>query len=342
VELAERVSGPIPAPVDFPYIWGDALAELARVRPDVRIINLETSVTRSDDYWRGKGINYRMHPDNVPCLTAAHIDCCVLANNHVLDYGYAGLRETLETLQRAGVRTAGAGRNLAEAGAPAVIDVRGKGRVLVFGFGTETSGILPSWAATEDRPGVNFLEDLSEQTVGPIRRAVRRIKRPRDVVVASIHWGGNWGFEVPAAHVRFAHDLIHAGVDIVHGHSSHHVRPIDLFEDRLILYGCGNFLDDYEGIGGYEELRPDLSLTYFPVVDPATGRLATLHMTPMQIRKFQARRASLEDARWLRDTINRESARFGFRVELEEEGGLVLRPGPARPSARRAWFLPRE
>ena len=74
VELAERAHGPIPRPVDFAYIWGDALEELARVRPGARIVNLETSITRSDDYWRGKGINYRMHPDNVPCLTAAHID----------------------------------------------------------------------------------------------------------------------------------------------------------------------------------------------------------------------------------------------------------------------------
>jgi poly-gamma-glutamate synthesis protein (capsule biosynthesis protein) len=94
--------------------------------------------------------------------------------------------------------------------------------------------------------------------------------------------------------------------------------------------GCGNFLDDYEGIGGYEELRPDLSLTYFPTVDPATGRLSRLCMTPMQIRKFQARRASLDDARWLRDTINRESRRFGFRVELQkEEGAVALRPTPS-------------
>jgi poly-gamma-glutamate synthesis protein (capsule biosynthesis protein) len=340
VELAEQMNGPIPAPVDFPYIWGDALAELARVRPDVRIVNLETSVTRSNDYWRGKGINYRMHPHNVSCLTAARIDCSVLANNHVLDYGYAGLRETLETLKQAGIRTAGAGRNLEEAGAPAVIDVPGKGRVIVFGFGTETSGIPPSWAATKDRPGVNFLQDLSEETVGRIRRALRGTKRPRDVVVASIHWGGNWGFVVPKTHVRFAHDLVHAGVDIVHGHSSHHVRPIELFEGRLVLYGCGNFLDDYEGIGGYEALRPDLSLTYFPVVVPATGRLSSLLMTPMQIRKFQARCASFEDAQWLRDTVNRESGRFGFRVELvREEGGLALRPRPSDPSAARAPSL---
>ena len=327
VRLAERVNGPIPAPVDFAWIWGDALAELARVRPDARIVNLETSVTRSDDHWRGKGINYRMHPDNVPCITAARIDCCVLANNHVLDYGYAGLRETLETLGRAGVKTAGAGRDLAEASAPAVIDVPGKGRVLVFGFGTATSGIPAAWAAAPARPGVNLLADLSEEAAEGIRRAVGRIRRPRDVVVASIHWGGNWGFDVPSSHVRFAHALVRAGVDVVHGHSSHHVRPIELFEGRLVLYGCGDFLDDYEGIGGHEELRADLTLAYFPVLDVATGRLSGLDMTPMRIRRFQVRRASREDARWLTDTINRESRRFGFRARLEEEGGLVLRAG---------------
>ncbi|MCP4204321.1 MAG: CapA family protein, partial [bacterium] len=85
VKLAERASGSIPRSVEPTYIWGEALAEVERCRPDLRIINLETSVTTSSD-WQLKGINYRMHPDNVACLTAAGIDCCVLANNHVLDW----------------------------------------------------------------------------------------------------------------------------------------------------------------------------------------------------------------------------------------------------------------
>jgi poly-gamma-glutamate capsule biosynthesis protein CapA/YwtB (metallophosphatase superfamily) len=318
VQLAERANGPIPHPVDFSYIWGDALEGLAHPRTSARIANLETSITRSADFWKGKSVTYRMHPDNVPCITAAHIDCCVLANNHVLDYGYAGLRETLESLRAAGVRSAGAGRNLAEAQAPAVIDVPGKGRVIVFGFGTETSGILPSWAAAEHRPGVDLLEDLSDATIDRIASMVGRVKRSGDVVVASIHWGGNWGFAVPEEHVRFAHGLLRAGVDILHGHSSHHVRPIEVFEGKLILYGCGDFLDDYEGLDSYEEFRDDLTLMYFPTVDPSTGRLADLRMTPMKIRRFKVNRATRADAGWLRDTINRESRKFGFQVELRE------------------------
>jgi len=74
VELAEMVNGSIKKPVDFSYIWGDPLEELERVAPDLRIINLETSATKSDDYWKGKGINYRMHPENIGCLTIAKID----------------------------------------------------------------------------------------------------------------------------------------------------------------------------------------------------------------------------------------------------------------------------
>jgi len=339
VRLAEAANGPIPRPVDFSYIWGDALEELARFRPDARIINLETSVTASDERWRGKAINYRMHPGNVPALGAARIDCCVLANNHVLDHGYSGLAETLETLDRAGLGRAGAGMTLAEARAPAVIEAPGKGRVLVFAFGSESSGIPPSWAAAEDRPGVNLLEDLSDRTVDRIGDQVRSVRRSRDVVVASIHWGGNWGFAVPDEHALFARGLIRAGVDLVHGHSSHHVRPIEMFEGKLILYGCGDFLDDYEGISGEEEFRSDLVLMYFADVEPATGGLLALRLIPMQIRRFRLNRASSADAGWLRDTIDRESRRFGFHVELGEGNRIEFPPavgargGPARRSS---------
>src|SRR5512139_2429220 len=98
-----------------------------------------------------------MHPDNIPCITAARIECCSLANNHILDWGRPGLVETLETLKKAGLKSSGAGRNLREAESPAVVEVAGKGRVLVFSFGSETSGIPLSWAAAESRPGVNLL-----------------------------------------------------------------------------------------------------------------------------------------------------------------------------------------
>lgn len=298
VELAEDVNGPIRRRVEFSYIWGDALVELQRVAADARIVNLETSVTVTDEAWP-KGINYRMHPANVGCLTAAGIvDVCVVANNHVLDYGYPGLVETLETLHRAGLKTTGAGRTLAEASLPAVVDRRVDSRVVVYGFGTESSGVPPSWAAAENLAGVNFLSDLSDETAAAIEERVREFKRSRDVTIASIHWGSNWGYAVPREFVRFAHRLIDSGINIVHGHSSHHPRPIEVYKNRLILYGCGDFINDYEGIRGYEEFRADLVLMYFPKLDPVTGDLVMLRLTPMKLRKFRLYRARHRDVRW--------------------------------------------
>ncbi len=324
VELAERANGPIPRPVDFAYVWGDALAELERKRPAARIINLETSVTKSDDY-QAKGINYRMSPENVGCIAAAGIDCCALANNHVLDWGYAGLGETLEVLQEAGVKTAGAGRDIREAEAPAMLDVLGPGRVIVFAFGSVTSGIPRSWAAAENRPGVNLLDDLSERTVRRIADKVREVKRPDDIVVASIHWGANWGYQVPRRHTAFAHRLIDAaGVDVVHGHSSHHAKAIEVYRGKPILYSCGDFLNDYEGIGGYESFRNDLVLTYFLSIARSEGRLVGLDMTPLRIRNFRLNRASRDDARWLGDTLTREGRRFGTRADLKDDNTLAL------------------
>jgi len=326
VDLAERAHGPIQKPVDFAYIWGDALEELERVRPDVRIINLEASVTTSDDYWKGKGIHYRMNPQNVPCLTAAQVDCCSLANNHVLDWGYAGLTETLETLGQAHIHTAGAGQDLQEAEAPAVIQVEGRGRVLVFSYGLPTSGIPVSWGASEGRPGVSLLEDLSHQAVRRVKQSVEAVERPGDIVVVSIHWGSNWGYDIPPEQVAFAHELIDdAGVDVVHGHSSHHVKGIEVYKDRPVLYGCGDFLNDYEGISGYESFRGDLALMYFVGMDPSTGELVHLQMTPMQTKHLRAIRASRADALWLRDALNREGKQFRTRVEMDQGDTLTLR-----------------
>ncbi len=326
VELAEKAHGPIQKPVDFSYIWGDALEELEQLQPDLRLINLETSVTTSDDYWEGKGIHYRMHPENVLSLTAAKIDYCSLANNHVLDWGYAGLIETLDTLKKVNINCAGAGLNLQEAETPAVMEVEGKGRVIVFSYGLETSGIPFSWAASEDKPGVNLLENLSEQTIQHINAKVEAVKQTGDIVVASIHWGSNWGYEIPPEQTEFAHKLIdEAGVDVIHGHSSHHVKGIEVYKEKIIIYGSGDFLNDYEGIGGYENFRNDLALMYFVSVDPSTGKLVHLQMTPIQIKHFKANRASRADALWLRDVLNRESKKFGTRVEMNHDNTLTLR-----------------
>jgi poly-gamma-glutamate synthesis protein (capsule biosynthesis protein) len=324
LRLAEAAYGPIRHPVAEDYIWGPALKELGAA--DARIINLETSITISDHYWPGKEVHYRMHPQNIGCLTAAGIDCCVLANNHVLDWGFEGLAETLATLAQAGIKRAGAGRNAEEADSPAVLDAAGKGRVLVFSFGSVTSGIPFQWAAGRNQPGVNLLEDLSDQTSRRVAAKMRETKGPGDVAVASIHWGDNWGYEIPEAQIRFAHRLIEEGVDLVHGHSSHHFKALEVYRGRPIFYGCGDLLTDYEGIRGHEGYRGDLGILYFARLNLSQGDWVDLRLVPMQVRRFQLRRASPADAQWVQKTLQREATRFGTDVSLNPDSSLSVRP----------------
>ena len=324
VELAEAVSGPVPRPVPFSWPWGRALEVLEEAAPDVRIINLETSVTRSDAFAPGKAVHYRMSPANVPAVAVARPDVCVLANNHVLDFGRPGLRETLDVLHGAGLRTAGAGRDADEAYAPAMVPVDG-GRVLVFALGTISSGIPPSWTATAEQSGVAYLAEPSAITAEAVLRRVRQVRRPGDIAVVSVHWGSNWGHRVPRSHVGFAHTLIDGGVDVVHGHSSHHPRPVEVYRGRLILYGCGDFVDDYEGITGYEEYRDDLRLACLLSVAPDGGRPSGLRMVPLRARRMRLEPAAEDERAWLRETLDRIS---GVDIALGTDGALTLASVP--------------
>jgi len=324
VALAERANGPIARPLSSNHIWGDALQELERAAVDLRIINLETAITSQETPLPDKGIHYRMHPLNIGCLSAARISACALANNHVLDWGYSGLSETLRTLDAAGIAHSGAGNNAEEAAAPAILNVADKARVLLFSFGSTTSGIPREWSATTSRAGVNLLDDLSDATAARVADQMRHHQRSGDLLIASIHWGSNWGYDIPSKQIAFAHRLIEEGVAIVHGHSSHHVKAIEVFNGRLILYGCGDFLTDYEGISGYEAFRGDLALMYVVELDSQTGQIVSGQFVPMQMRRFELKRASAPDARWLCDLANKLGTQFGTSARLRKDNSMML------------------
>lgn len=325
VTLAEQRSGPIPRRVPPGYVWGDALHLLRQAEPDVTVVNLETAVTDRGTPWPGKGIQYRVHPANVDVLSAAAVDVAVLANNHVLDWSIPGLEQTLEVLESSGVSAVGVGRDLMEAWAPAAVPVSSGSRVLVVAAGSASSGIPPEWAAGEGRPGVAFLADLSDATADRIAAVVGSWAAPGDVVVMSLHWGPNWGYETPPEHQRFARSLIdRAGVHIVHGHSSHHPLGIEVYQGRLILYGCGDLVTDYEGIRGHERYRGELGALYLPTVDARTGSLRTMELVPTRMERFRLSRPPAEDVKWLATTLRRESEALGTTITATDRGSLAL------------------
>jgi len=315
VELAERANGSIPRPADFSWPWGDALAILDDVAPEVRLINLETTITADGEFAERKAVHYRMNPDNLPALNAFRPDVCALANNHILDFGYPGLADTVNALTSAGIQGAGAGADLLIAHHPVLLTSGMNNRVVIGSVATKSSGVPETWAAHHDHPGLSLIRDPSNWDLADdVAAGVLSHKRTGDVAIVSVHWGSNWGYGLALSEIQFAHRLIDAGIDIVHGHSSHHPRSIEIYRGKTILYGCGDVIDDYEGIGGHEPYRTDLRLLYLISTAPSSGELISLRMIPLRVRRMRLERAARTDAEWLRATLEHISRRFQIRV----------------------------
>jgi poly-gamma-glutamate capsule biosynthesis protein CapA/YwtB (metallophosphatase superfamily) len=335
--FAEEVNGKINYPVSFDYIWGDALKELEKEKVDIRIINLETTITTSNNFLP-KGINYRMNPKNIDVLKVFKVDVACLANNHILDFGEEGLLETIETLKKNGILTVGAGKNIEEASKPAVIKIdpfqkvsveSEKVSVIIFNYADVSSGVPIWWKAEKNKAGVNLITDKREFEYGltfpQINTDYNTDKNglyprlsalyPRSsVVIFSIHWGPNWGYEISEGERNFAYRLIdEANVDIVFGHSSHHFKGIETYKGKLIIYGAGDFINDYEGIGGYEEFRGDLVLGY--VVEIENLKINKLTLLPFRIKKFRLNYCTDEEIDWIFNVLKRESKIDGSMIK---------------------------
>jgi poly-gamma-glutamate synthesis protein (capsule biosynthesis protein) len=210
----------------------------------------------------------------------------------------------------------------------AVMTFHGDRRVIVASVATESSGVPRAWAAGSDRPGVWLIHDPSHRSAADeVAARVLAQKRTGDLAIVSVHWGSNWDYGVGLTEIQFAHGLIDAGIDVVHGHSSYHPRPIEIYRGKPILYGCGDVIDDYEGIRGHESYRSDLRLFYLISMDAHRDELAEIRMLPLRVRRMRLERASRADAEWLRATVGHISRRFEIDVAAISDGLLAVRPG---------------
>ncbi|HYK88182.1 MAG TPA: CapA family protein [Acidobacteriota bacterium] len=261
------------------YPWGNTLPILHSA--DWRFCNLECVISDRGTPWSAypKPFHFRSAAKNVAVLEVARINAISVANNHVLDYGYDALTEMLEILDRAGIVHCGAGLNDVQASQLATAEVRG--RKLGFLAFTDNE---PDWEAGPDRPGVFYVPtDLHDSRAANLLRIVRESSGIVDVLVVSAHWGSNWGYIPPREHVTFAHALIEAGADIIFGHSSHVFRGIEIYQGRPILYGAGNFVDDY-AVDKIE--RNDQSFIY--MIEIADTKPAGICLYPTLIRGCRA------------------------------------------------------
>jgi poly-gamma-glutamate synthesis protein (capsule biosynthesis protein) len=293
-------------------VWGSTLPRLRAL--DGLVANLECCVSARGRRFPGKTYYFRAHPAfAVPALSAAGASVVSLANNHTLDFGTIGLRDTLAHLDDAGIDHAGAGPDRAGAFRPAVTQIGG----LTVGTVALTDQ-LAAYSAGPDTPGTAYLplvrtNPTTRQVVGD---AIDRARTAgADLVVASLHWGPNWETRPDGGQRRFARWLVDRGVDVVHGHSAHVLQGIERYRGRPILYDAGDFVDDYIHKDGYRNKRSGL---FELVVEQ--GTLSTLRVHPIEIDDETATIAGPDAATWVRETLVDRSNPFGTTLRRRDDG----------------------
>jgi poly-gamma-glutamate synthesis protein (capsule biosynthesis protein) len=299
---------------DPAWLFGDCVDHLRRA--DAVIANLEGPITTSTDRWRRtfKFYHFKAHADAVKLLQAGNVRALCLANNHMLDYGERGLMDTLAALQGAAIIGVGAGRDLAEASAGRILDIAGA----KVGLLAATDG-MPEFAATPRSAGTHVLE-FRGGNLDWITRSVSDLKRAgATLIVLSIHWGPNLRRSPNARFRAFAHDAISAGVDVVHGHSSHVAQGVERQGAGIVLYDTGNFIDDYWKI----PFRRTTS-TFIWLLELRAGASPGLKIVPVVTKPHPLRLAKGARYREMIDHMRALCARLGTATAEIDDGLVVL------------------
>lgn len=282
-----RLVNKVLANAQFTYVWGDTIDIIKRA--DFSLINLECPVSSKGKEWNKtfKVFHFRANLDAIQVLNSASIDYVSLANNHILDYDIEGLLDTLDILDKNNISHSGAGRNLKEAVKPAIIEKKLKPKpsnnhdsyynvdneevnnndsknTIRIGLISLTDN-EPEWEAKYDLPGINYIPTTLDPDTYYYRlqNYIENAKKQSDLVIVSSHVGPHFRETPSMKYVNFAHKIIDFGADIYWGHSNHMPQGIELYKhndnNKIILYDCGDFIDDYAIDSNY---RNDLSFIF--------------------------------------------------------------------------------
>jgi poly-gamma-glutamate capsule biosynthesis protein CapA/YwtB (metallophosphatase superfamily) len=282
-----RLVNEVLANAQFTYVWGDTIDIIKRA--DFSLINLECPVSSKGKEWNKtfKVFHFRANLDAIQVLNSASIDYVSLANNHILDYDIEALLDTLDILDKNNISHSGAGRNLKEAMKPAIIEKKlklkpsnnhdsyynvhneevnnnGSKNTIRIGLISLTDN-EPEWEAKYDQAGINYIPTALDPDIYYYRlqNYIENAKKQSDLVIVSSHVGPHFRETPSMKYVNFAHKIIDLGADIYWGHSNHMPQGIELYKhndnNKIILYDCGDFIDDYAIDSNY---RNDLSFIF--------------------------------------------------------------------------------
>jgi poly-gamma-glutamate synthesis protein (capsule biosynthesis protein) len=202
---------------------------------DLSMVNLETAITTRGTKI-GKEFHFRAPASALDTLASAGVDAVSMANNHGVDYGPVGLRDTLAAKRASPIPVVGIGANEDEAFAPATLRAKGVS-VAVLSASQVFEMTLLNWSADSDSPGI-----ASSAPVARLVAAVKKARRTHDVVVVFLHWGLDYQKCPDGQSASTAAALEAAGADVVVGGHSHRVNGAGWLGDAYVGYGLGNFV----------------------------------------------------------------------------------------------------
>lgn len=288
---------------DFPFRFVRSEFE----QSDFVIGNLECPLSA-----RGRPIRndacYRAHPGLARAMAESNFKVLSFANNHCMDYGEVAFLDTLEELQRSGLRVAGAGTNYREACQPALLEIRGI-RFAFFAYnmiGPDMVYALP------DESGVIPLNELTlRQTIGGVRDHV-------DHVFASVHWGAEGVGRQPPELTELAHHLIDYGADVVLGHHSHVPGGIEMYKSKPIFYSLGNFIFGHTHRNWTDNMMVKLVLSRTQV-----KRIEILPIGSLGVEQFQPVPCSGKRAADVLKFVEIISRQFGTPIVVDGDRGVI-------------------
>jgi poly-gamma-glutamate capsule biosynthesis protein CapA/YwtB (metallophosphatase superfamily) len=284
------------------------LAAITRAA-DLFVLNLECCVSSRGGRWPDphKPFFFRAPPAAVELLLLLGVDCVTLANNHALDFGIDALCDTFDHLDEAGIAWVGAGRDVGEARAPALLEANGRS-VAIIGFSDHPA----AYAARANGPGIAYADPWAEPVPEWIPAAIEAAAA--DDVVVTPHWGPNMNPEPLPRVRRGATALRELGATLVAGHSAHVFQGVE----RGIVYDLGDFFDDY---AVDPVLRNDLGLLF--LVTLGSDGPIRLEGVPLKLEYCHTRPAAGEDAAWIRDRFRNACAALGTDVSVEDNRLVV-------------------
>jgi poly-gamma-glutamate synthesis protein (capsule biosynthesis protein) len=277
---------------------------------DITVANLEAPLTNKTAVFMEKEYILKHNPDAVGAIKAAGFNVVTLANNHIMDYGPDGLKETIDLLNKAGIKHTGAGENLKSARVPAVVNIKSK-RIAFLAY----SLVFPEeFYATDDSSGT--AKGIFENVISDIKN----IKKHADIIILSFHWSEELMKYPKEYQIELAHRAIDNGANLIIGHHPHVIQGIEKYKDGLIFYSLGNFV-----FGSVNRSIPEGMLAV--VRFSQHNKVISAEIIPLDVNNkevlFQPKPLQTEKADIAIKNIQEISSRFQTRLTVEQGKGYL-------------------